>query len=206
MKTLFLASALLIASGLGTLARGNISLQITDLLDGTTRWELLGSDTTYTVGSSSLLGNYGEAIILPKTAFDFDYSQTFAVSFTNPIGRVSNLTDGTSTALFRIVYNKSLDRLAISAGLMAHALGDQFQITDFSSSTMAVPMSTVTTKGMAVYYQAGAWHNETGIEILPATVPEPAVWMLAGPGMLAALFRGFRPSKRRNNANRDSVE
>ena len=71
-----------------------------------------------------------------KKAFAFDYSQTFAFYFTTPIGRVSNLTDGTSTPLFRLSYNKSQDHLVIGAGLMAHALGDQFQITDFASSTM----------------------------------------------------------------------
>jgi len=157
-----------------------ISFEITELLDGTTNWELLGSDTTFTVSSFNPTGLQGEQVILPKGAFDFDYSANFTINFDAPIGRVTNLTTGAFVSLNRIRYTTSQNQLQLTGGLLDRSVGDQLQITNFASSNISIQFDDVNATVPTGYFQAGAWHNDSQIDITPTSVPEPSSFALLG--------------------------
>jgi hypothetical protein len=188
--TIVLATVGLLAAHLASTARANITFQITDLGGGNTQWQLLESDTTYTVGLLDQTGGYGEQIILPQNAFAFDYSQPFTFAFSSPIGVVEDLTTGQSVPLDHIYFFTHLDELMLYGGVMNHPLGDRFQITDFSVSDIAIPFSDLTgPPGQNLYSTPGAWHHESGIDILPVPIPEPSSLAFFGLGIAGLLLQ-----------------
>jgi hypothetical protein len=192
--TIVLATAGLLAAHLASTARANITFQITDLGGGNTQWQLLESDTTYTVGPLDQTGGYGEQIILPQNAFAFDYSQPFTLAFSSPIGVIEDLTTGQSVPLDHIYFFTQLDELMLYGGVMNHPLGDRFQITDFSASDIAIPFSDLTGptgSTQNLYSTPGAWHNDAAIDIIPVHIPEPsslAFFVFVVAGLLLRLY------------------
>ena len=193
--TIILAAAGLLAAHLAPTAKGQcIYFQITDLGGGNSRWQLVGSDTTYTVGPYDTTGFYEEQFSLPRNAFAFDYSQSFTFTFDSPIGEISDLRSGQSVPLNQISYYPYPDhpgQLQLTGGWMDHSLGDQFQITDFSVSDIAIPFSDLTgTAGWQnIYYEAGAWHNDTAVSITSVPIPEPSSLVLLGFSFAGLLLR-----------------
>jgi hypothetical protein len=167
--------------------QGAITFQVADLGAGNSQWQLVSVGPTYTVGQYDPTGNFGEQIILPKNAFAFNYSSNFTFTFSRPIGVIEDLTSGQSVYLNQINFYKNLDELQLTGGVMNHSLGDQFQITDFSVSDIAIPFSDLTgtdlNSGYA-YYTPGAWENDNQVNINPVSVPEPSTLALIGLGAL----------------------
>ena len=198
--TIILAVAGLLAAYLAPVARAAISFNITNTSAGNSQWQLIGSDTTFTVGTFNPTGNYGEQILLPKVAFAFDYSQDFFISFNSSIGSITDLTSGQSVPLNQIFYSKHLDELQITGGVMNHSLGDQFQITNFATSSIAVPFSDLTATNSTGYSQPGAWHDDSQINITPISAPEPSSVVLLGISIAFLWFcRNRRPVRNPRN-------
>jgi len=166
-------------------AQAAISFQISEMPAGITEWTLLSSDTTFTVGQFSSTGNYGEEIILPKSAFSFDYSQSFIMNFSSSIGRIKNLTTGTSVPLNFISYSKNQDLLQIFGGVLDHAVGNKLQITDFSTATVDIPFADIAVISPTAYSVSGAWQTDSQINISTVAIPEPASVALMASGIAA---------------------
>jgi len=193
---------LLFLASFATCARGNIGITITDLLNGKTKWEFVSTGNIYTVDSSTPLGIQIEEIVIPKKAFYFNYAQNFSINFDNPIGQFTNLTQGTSASITRITYIKFRDTLYLgtgdftlndngtamqTGGTLNLALGDQLRIEALSSSVIAIPGSTVEATNGTLYAKGG-WRDNVGVEITPATVPEPTTCILVTLSVGIALF------------------
>ena len=206
--TIILTAAGLFAAYLAPTAKGEILFQVADLGGGNSQWQLVSSSTTYTVGTYNPTGNLDEGILLPKGAFTFDYSQPFfSFTFSNPIGAIKDLTSGQSVPLNQIVYYQHLDQLELTGGLMGHTLGDQFQITDFSTADIAIPFSDLVGNiiGDGYFYGTpGAFHNDNAIGIIPVAAPEPSSLVLFGFGITGLLFsRKLRLSQKQILLNYD---
>jgi hypothetical protein len=189
--TIILVAIGLLAAHLAPTAKGNIIFQVADLGGGSSQWRLVSSDTTYTVAPNSGSGFFFDQIILPKSAFTFDYSQAFTYTFSNPIGVIENLTSHQSVALDQIIYFKNLDQLQLIGGPLNYSSGDQFQVTDLSVSTIAIPFSDLTGTALNsgyAYYTPGAWHYDSVIEINPVAIPEPSAFVLLGFGAAGIFF------------------
>jgi hypothetical protein len=171
-------------------AKANIGFNVADIGSGNTRWSLVSSPTTFTVGPFSATGNYDEVVFMPMAAFTFDYSQDFTYIFTSSIGRITDLTSGQSVALDRIFFSQHLGELRLEGGLMNHSLGDVFQITDFSTSDIGIHFSDLvgTVLNNGYVYAAGGWHNDNAIAINPVAIPEPSPPLLFCSGIMALII------------------
>ena len=181
---LCLASCLIISDA----ATASIVLNISELSNGKTKWQMTTSETPYIVGQFSQTGNYFEEILLPKNAFSFDYSAPFAISFPAPIGQIRNITTGDTINLTGLRYS-SVGGLRFDGGLMSHATGNSFEIIDLPAINVDVLFSNVLTTGSTTYSVNGAWHQVGQVEVAAMPIPEPAVPLLT---VFSCIIFGFR--------------
>ena len=182
-KLLLCLASYLLFSGA---SNASILLTITELSDGKTKWQMTTSETPYVVGQFSPTGNYFEEIVLPKNAFDFDYSAPFAIGFDAPIGRIRNVTTGMTIDLTGIRYS-SIGGLRFDGGLMSHAFGNSFEIVDLPAINVDVLFSDVLTINDTTYSVNGAWHQVGQVSVSVVAIPEPTVPLLA---VLGCVFYG----------------
>jgi PEP-CTERM motif len=196
---IILAAAGLLAAHLTPTAKGQaVYFQITDLGGGNTHWQILASDTTYTVGPFNQTGILEEQINLPVNAFALDYSQNFTLSFSSSLGVIENVMTGQSVALNQISYSYypqtgQPGQLQITGGGLNERLGDTLAITAFSGADIAIPFSALTAiGGPEAYGGAGVgWHNDTVVDIIPIQIPEPsslALFALSITGLLRRVY------------------
>lgn len=149
--------------------------QISDIGDGSTQWSFPDAASRYTW--TGYPGVVQECIILPESAFNFDYSQSFSLTFSSPIGMLEDLTSGISVPLNHIDYWQNINSLEIDGGSMNHSPGDVIQITYFSSAAdIAIPLSQISAFDNGVIGAAypGGWATNDGIEFEEIPVPEPS--------------------------------
>ena len=197
--TIILAAAGLLAAHLTPTAKGQtVYFQITDLGGGNTHWQILASDTTYTVGPYNQTGILEEQINLPVNAFALDYSQNFTLNFGGSLGVIEDVTSGQSVPLNQISYSYypwtgQPGQLQLAGGGLNERLGDTFAITDFSGADIAIPFSDLAIiGGQEVFGGAGVgWHTENAVAITPVQIPEPsslALFALSIAGLLRHLY------------------
>lgn len=180
-----------------------ISFSIADMGDGTTRWEITEADYIKTMDIYSPEGLLGAQILLPKNAFNFDYSSHFSISFDSPIGRITNLTTTDYVLLNRIAYYPHLDELHLTGSVLDRSLGDQIKITDFTAGIVPIERSVFTSPTANIAYsQVGAFYGDNSVHFNFTTVPEPSTYaLIAGLFILGCVILKQIRNRRTNNIN-----